>query len=69
MPRLTDAPGESPGSRSAGSFWLAPVGLLSAELRDRFDLHWTAMRDANSEPLATASRVTAPLKPAVTPAP
>lgn len=47
-------------------FWLATVGLLPAELRERFGVRWNAVREREFRALAAASRATTPLMPAVT---
>jgi uncharacterized protein (DUF2236 family) len=48
-------------------FWLVTVGLLPPELRERFGVHWTAVREGEFRALAAASRATTPLMQAVTP--
>jgi uncharacterized protein (DUF2236 family) len=47
-------------------FWLATVGLLPPELRERFGVRWTAVREREFRALAAASRATTPLMPAAT---
>jgi uncharacterized protein (DUF2236 family) len=47
-------------------FWLATVGLLPAELRERFGVRWNAAREHEFRALTAASRATTPLMPAVT---
>jgi uncharacterized protein (DUF2236 family) len=46
-------------------FWVATVGLLPAELRDRFGVRWTRAREAQFLALGALSRAASPLIPAV----
>ncbi|MGH2714019.1 MAG: oxygenase MpaB family protein [Thermoleophilaceae bacterium] len=46
-------------------FWVATVGLLPPELRERFGVRWTGVREREFRALAAASRATTPLMPAV----
>jgi uncharacterized protein (DUF2236 family) len=48
-------------------FWLATVGLLPPQLRERFGVGWSAVREGEFRALAAASRATTPLMSAVTP--
>jgi len=45
--------------------WVATVGLLPPELRDRFGVRWSRARQAQFQALGALSRAAAPLMPAV----
>jgi uncharacterized protein (DUF2236 family) len=66
LPLLDGRPWRVAWSPFGRLFWLATVGLLPAELRERFGVRWTAVREGEFQALAAASRATTPLMPAVT---